>query len=206
MTLKFARTIPVLRLIFILFITLLPLGSVQALEDQFNAADLPLLDEFVSQVRNGQAGELRGIYIPEILAARIVQQPAKNYALVSSRQNIVTEFGLASQFGSTGLLAHNYLAGESFLLLTENQKFYLIYGDGQISAFVVTEIMRYKALEPTSTSSTFVELGNDDIVTASELFSKVYNRKGEVVLQTCIEAEGNLVWGRLFAIAEPYSY
>lgn len=206
MALKFIRSIPVLSLIFILFTTLIPLRSVQALNDQFNGASLPLLDEFVGQVTNGQAGELRGIYIPDILATRVVQQPAKNYEFVSPRQNTVTEFGLASQFGSTGLLAHNYLAGERFFLLKENQKFYLIYGDGQVSAFVVTEILRYKALQPTSTSSKFVGLENDDLLTASELFSKVYNRKGEVVFQTCIEAEGNLLWGRLFVIAEPYSH
>lgn len=206
MALKFIRSIPVLSLIFILFTTLIPTGSVQALNDQFDGKNLPLLDEFVSQLRNGQAGELRGIYIPEILAARVVQQPAKNFEFVSPRPNIATQFGLASQFGSTGLLAHNDLAGESFFLLKENQKFYLIYGDGQVSTFVVTKIMRYQALEPTSISSKFVELGSDDTVSASELFSKVYNRKGEVVLQTCIEADENLMWGRLFVIAEPYSH
>lgn len=204
MALKFVRTIPALGFVFILLTTLIPWGNVHALEDQFNGADLPLLGEFVSQVRNGQAGELRGIYIPEILAARIVQQPAKNYEFVSSSENIVTEFGLASQFGSTGLLAHNDLAGESFFLLKENQKFYLIYGDGQYSAFVVTEILRYRALEPASSSSKFVALEDNDTLLASELFSKVYDRDGEVVLQTCIAAYSNLMWGRLFVIAEPY--
>lgn len=206
MTFKLIRTISALSLIFILFTTLIPMGSVRALNDQFNVTNLPLLDEFVSQVRNGQAEELRGIYIPDILAAHIVQQPANKNEFVSPRQNTVTQFRLASQAGSTGLLAHNDLAGESFFLLKENQKFYLIYGDGQVSAFVVTEIMRYQALEPTSTSSRFVKLGDDDAVSASELFSKVYNRKGKVILQTCIEADENLIGGRLFVIAEPYSH
>jgi hypothetical protein len=202
---KFIRSISALSLIFILFTTLIPMGSVQALGDQFDGNSLPLLDEFVSQLRNGRAGELRGLYIPDILAAQIVQQPANNNEFVSPRQNTLTQFGLASQFGSTGLLAHNYLAGESFFVLKENQKFYLIYGDGQVSAFVVIEIMRYKALDPTSISSKFVELGNDDAMSASKLFSKVYDRNGTVILQTCIEADENLLWGRLFVIAEPYS-
>lgn len=206
MALKFIRSIPFLSLIFILSTTLIPMGSVRALNDQFNEADLPLLNEFVNQVKNGQAGELRGIYIPELLAARIVQQPANNNQFVSPRQNTVTQFGLASRVGSTGLLAHNYLAGERFFFLKENQKFYLVYGDGQVSAFVVTEILRYQALEPASTSSKFVGLESDDILLASELFSKVYDRDGDVVLQTCIEAEENLIWGRLFVIAEPYPH
>jgi hypothetical protein len=202
---KLIRSIPFLSLIFLLFTTLIPMGSVQALNNRFNGVNLPLLDEFVSQVSNGQAGELRGIYIPEILAARIVQQPAKNYEFVSPRQNTLTEFGLASQSGSTGLLAHNYLAGEGFFLLKKNQRFYLIYGDGLVSTFVVTEILRYKALEPANTSSKFVGLRDNDTLLASELFSKVYDRDGEVILQTCIEVDENLIWGRLFVIAEPYS-
>ena len=207
MALKFIRSIPALGFIFIfiLLMTLIPMGSVRALNNHFSGESLPLLEVFVSQVRNGKAEELRGIYIPEILAARVVEQPTKDKEFISPRQNIVTQFGLASQFGSTGLLAHNYLAGESFFLLKENQKFYLIYGDGQISAFVVTKILHYKALEPTSTSSKFLGLENDDLITASELFSKIYNRRGEVVLQTCIAADESLIWGRLFVIAEPYS-
>jgi hypothetical protein len=206
MALKFIRLIPALGLIFILFTTLIPMGSVQALSDQFDGNSLPLLDEFVSEVSNGRAGELRGLYIPEILAAHIVQQPVNNNEFVSPWQNIVTQFVPASRVGSTGLLAHNYLAGESFFLLKENQKFYLIYGDGQVSAFVVTKIMRYKALEPASTSSKFVGLQDNDTLLASELFSKVYDRNGEVILQTCIGADENLLWGRLFVIAEPYSH
>jgi hypothetical protein len=205
MALKFIRSISALSLIFVLFTTLIPTGSVQALDDPFDGNSLPLLDEFVNQLRNGRGEELRGLYIPDILAAHVVQQPVKNIEFVSPRQNTVTEFGLAAQSGSTGLLAHNYLAGESFFLLKEKQKFYLIYGDGQVSAFVVTEIMRYKALEPTSISSKFVELGDGDAMSASELFSKMYNRDGAVILQTCIEADENLLWGRLFVIAEPYS-
>ena len=205
MALKPIRSILILSFILILFSTLTPTGNVQALGNHFRTSPLPLLDTFVSQVKNGQTDELRGVYIPEILAARVVQQPTGNNEFVSPRQGIATQFGLASQLGATGLLAHNYLAGESFSLLEEGQKFYLIYGNGRTSAFVVTEILNYRALEPTSSSSDFVDLENGSLLTASELFSKVYNRPGQVIFQTCISNEGNPAWERLFVIAEPYS-
>ncbi len=205
MALKSIRSILAVSLILILSTSVIPVVSVQALSGYSHTDSLPLLNEFVSQVKNGQAGELRGIYVPEILAARVVQQPKGNDGFVSPRQNIVTQFELAAQFGSTGLLAHNYLAGERFSLLEEDQKFYLIYGDGQISTFVVTEIQRYQALDPTSTSSEFIDLENRDSLTASQLFSKVYDKPGQVVFQTCISTGKNFSWGRLFVIAKPYS-
>src|SRR5688572_10073881 len=188
---KSIRSILILSFLITLFSALFPTGSVQARSSHFGTSHLPLLDVFVSQIQNGQADELRGIYIPEILAVRVVQQPTGNNEFVSPRQGIATQFGPASQLGSTGLLAHNYLAGENFYLLEEGQKFYLIYGDGRTSAFVVTEILIYQALEPASASSNFADLENSGLLTASELFSKIYNRPGQVIFQTCISAEGN---------------
>ena len=190
---------------FVLFATLLPSHNVQALSGDSRNGNFPLLNVFVSQVKNGRSDQVRGVYIPEILAAPVVQQPQGDDEFVSPRQNILTQFGLASEFGSTGLLAHNNLAGASFSQLEADQKIYLIYGDGQIETFVVTKILRYQALEPNSTSSKFRDLNNQDSLKASEVFSKVYNRQGQVVFQTCISAGDELSWGRLFVIAEPYS-
>lgn len=203
MPLKSIRFISVLSFLLIFITTVLPMRSVEALDNHFSGENLPRLDEFATQVRNGQPDELRGVYIPDILAARVIQQPTKNNEFVSSRENTLTQFALAAQFGTTGLLAHNYLAGEGFFLLKENQKFYLIYGDGQTAAFVVTEILQYQALEPNSASSKFVDLANEDLLTATGLFSKVYNRSGQVIFQTCISRGKELSWGRLFVVAEP---
>lgn len=205
MALKTLRCLPALSLLCILLMSLLPIGNAQALDAHLDGKNLPVLESFAADVSNGQADELRGIYIPDILAARVIQQPAKSNDFVSLRQNTVTQFGLASQFGSIGLLAHNYLAGENFFLLNENQIFYLIYGDGSVSAFIVTKTLQYQALDPTSTTSNFRDLTNDALLTATQLFSKVYNQPGQVTLQTCINRDQNPSWGRLFVIAEPYS-
>jgi hypothetical protein len=205
MALTSARSILIASLVLVLFTALAPVGNVHALSQLGAVGDLPLLNTFVGQVTNGQAQELRGIYIPELLAAPIVQQPSGNYEFVSPRQNIVTQFNLAAQFGATGLLAHNYLAGENLILLQKDQVFYLVYGDGRVSAFVIQEILRYQALEPESSSSRFLNLENKNELTTAELFARVYNNPGKVILQTCISRENNLSWGRLFVIAEPYS-
>ena len=188
------RWLSVFSFILILCITVIPTGNVRALTD---------LDAFVEQVKNGQADQLRGIYIPGILAAPVIQQPNGRAGFVSAWQNIVTQFGLASKVGSTGLLAHSYLAGQSFALLETKQEIYLVYGDGRVDAFAVTEILQYQALQPDSTSSTFVDLNTGDTLTYTELFTEVYDRPGQVILQTCISMDDDPSGGRLFVIAKP---
>jgi len=189
-----------------LSIAFIPTYGVQALSQSSYTEDLPLLQIFANQLKNGRSDQLRGVYVPEILAATVVQQPKENNGFVSSRQNIVTQFGLASKFGSTGLLAHNNLAGASFSQLEPGQKIYLVYGDGQVSAFTVTEILRYQALSPKSPSSKFIDLKTNDVLKASEVFSNVYDRPEHVIFQTCIANGEEASWGRLFVIAEPYSH
>jgi hypothetical protein len=186
--------------------TFIPTYDVQALSYPSHVESLPSLNRFISQVKNGQSGQLRGVYVPELLADAVVQQPKENNGFVSSRQNTVTQFGLASRFGSTGLLAHNNLAGASFSQLEPGQKIYLVYGDGEVSTFTVSEILRYQALSPKSISSKFIDLKTNDILKASEVFSNVYDRPEQVIFQTCIANGEELSWGRLFVIAEPYSH
>lgn len=188
------RWLSIFSFIVILCITAVPAADVHALTD---------LDVFVEEVKNGQADQLRGIYIPGILAAPIVQQPSGRADFVSPWQNTVTQFSLASKVGSTGLLAHNYLAGQSFALLENGQEFYLVYGDGRVDAFAASEILQYQALEPASTSSTFVDLEDGSTLTHTELFMNIYDRPGQVILQTCISMNDDESGGRLFIIAKP---
>ena len=195
---KFTRSllIPILLLTFLL--TLIP-APVEAREE----TALPSLNEFIAEVRNGNPGVLRGIYIPGVLAGWVAQQPAKNPGFVSSVEDTLTQFQLASRFGSIGLLGHNYLAGKNFSLLAKGQGFYLIYGNGKTAAFTVTQSLQFQALQPSSSASNFIDLEDGTFLTASQLLIKAYNRPGQVVLQTCISANGNDSWGRLFIIAEP---
>jgi hypothetical protein len=165
---------------------------------------LPSLNAFIAMVENNQTGMLRGIYVPEVFAGKIIQQPAGDAAFVSLMEDTLTEFRLASRFGSIGLLAHDFLAGKSFFLLEKGQIFYLIYGDGQTKAYVVTNTLHYQALQPDSVTSKFVDLATGSSLTASELLRKAYNRPGQVIFQTCIYSRETPSWGRLFVVAKPY--
>jgi hypothetical protein len=194
---------PFLIVIFLttLFTAFPPSRDAHALAGSLEGRTLPGLDQFISQVRDGQAGRLRGVYIPGILAAPVVQQPDGRDDFVSPWQNIVTQFGLAARLGSIGLLAHNYLAGEAFELLEKGQEIDLIDGRGVVSTFTVTEVLRYQALESGGTATRFFDLQNGTTITSADLFRKVYNLPGLVVFQTCIRANGNESWGRLFVVA-----
>ena len=191
---KSVRWFSIFSFILVLCMTLIPTRGVRALTD---------LDVFVEQVQNGQASELRGVYVPGILAAPVVQQPSGRPDFVSPWKNSATQFSLASKVGSIGLLAHNYLAGQSFALLHPGQELYLIYGDGQVAAYTVSESLQYEARESGSLTSDFVDLKDGGVLTHKELFMKVYDRPGRVILQTCITLNDDPSWGRLFVIAEP---
>ena len=144
------------------------------------------------------------LQLDDSLTLQITQQPTGSSNFVTSFPNYVTEYQAAANYGTIGLLAHNYLAGEYFSQILLGQEIELVYVDNHIEKFIVTEIQRYQALSPNSPSSDFIDLVTGDYLTASQLFNKVYrNQSGHVVLQTCIDAGENPNWGRLFIIAEP---
>lgn len=196
-----ARTARSTLLLIAFFISLLysPL-PVQAMG---NAATFTAFHDFSKTVQNGDATVLRGVYVADVLALPVIQQPAGNPGFVSSLDNEITQFGMPSQYGNVGLLAHNHLSGKSFSQLTVGQEVRLIYGDGKVEVFTVTEILRYQALQPTSPYSSFRNENGDETLTAEQMFKRVYFGDRHVTFQTCIEASGNLSWGRLFVIAIP---
>jgi hypothetical protein len=168
-------------------------------------APLPTLDAFASDLITGDAAELVGVYAPDLFAHRVVQQPPGEPGFVSDLADVLTQYGKASELGSTGILAHNYLAGSRFASLSTGQVIHLVYGNGRTVTYVISEVARFKALQPNSAFSAFEDLQEDSRVGASELFSRMYGRPGVLVFQTCIKAEGNLSWGRLFVAALPIS-
>jgi len=168
-----------------------------------NAVTLPGFTDFSKSVQNGEAGTLRGVYAADVFALPIVQQPTGNPAFVSNNDGVTTQFGIASQYGNIGLLAHNNLSGKSFSQLTIGQEVRLVYGNGKTEVFVITEVLRYQALEPSSPYSSFRNQDKDETLTAEQMFKRVYFGDRHITFQTCIDANGNLSWGRLFIIAVP---
>ncbi|WKZ36610.1 MAG: sortase [Anaerolineales bacterium] len=164
---------------------------------------IPALSDFIQAVSNGDEHSLRGIYVSGLMAFPVIQQPKGNPGYVSSIDSVITQFGMAAETGNVGLLAHNYLAGSMFSGLKPGDAITLVYGNGRTQSFVVESILQYQALKPLSPYSNFKDLETQNLLTAEQLFNKVYRGEYHLTLQTCIENEGNLSWGRLFVIAKP---
>lgn len=159
---------------------------------------------FSETVEIAEGRTLSGVYVENALALPVVQQPEGNATYVSARNGEITQFSTVSQYGNIGLLAHNYLSGKSFLELTVGQEVRLVFDDGQTEYFIVSEILRYQALEPNSTYSSFKNLDNkNEVLSAGEMFNRVYVGDHHITFQTCIHANGNSSWGRLFIVATP---
>ena len=161
------------------------------------------LQKFAEEVFNGQANTIRGIYAENLMEYPVVQQPSGQAAYVSGQQDVVTEFAMARKYGVTGILAHNFLAGQSFFDLEKNDLIQIVYGDGSTQIYQITEVLHYQALSPKSATSSFIDLDNGETLSASQLFKKVYMGNGHLTLQTCIQVGSEDSWGRLFLIAEP---
>ena len=188
--------------LLLLILAALLLNPISALAMD-STASLPTFLDFSKSVQNGQADMLRGVYASNVLALPIAQQPSGNAGYVSSNDGEATQFRMASQFGNVGLLAHNHLSGKSFSGLAVGQEIRLVYGDGRVEYFVVKEVLKYQALQPNSPYSSFKNPDKSETLTAEQMFKRVYFGDRHITFQTCINAEGNASWGRLFVIAVP---
>ncbi|MBN2388219.1 MAG: hypothetical protein JXB85_14475 [Anaerolineales bacterium] len=174
--------------------------------DQENpSTSLPTLGGFAAQMRNGNSSQISGIYAEGLLALPVVQQPAGQPGFVATQSGTVTQFGMASGYGSYGFLAHNYLAGSQFFNITTGILIHVVYGDGHYETFQVSQVRRFQATSPRSPYSNFIDLETNLTLTATQLFHQTYGVAGQTILQTCIEANDDDSWGRLFIIASPYT-
>ncbi len=139
--------------------------------------------------------------MPNVLALPVIQQPADKPYYVSNRNGEITQFSITAQYGNVGLLAHNTLSGKLFSGLAVDQEVRLVYGDGRVEYFVIDQVLRFQALKPGSVSSSFRNLGRNEVLSAGEMFNRAYVGDSRVVFQTCIAANGISTWGRLFVVA-----
>jgi hypothetical protein len=165
------------------------------------------LDEFIGSVTENKNDALAGIYIPGQLALPVLQQPSGKISYVSTRNDVVTQFSLATQYGSIGLLAHNFLSGKKFFDLHEGMEISLVYGNGKIDHYRITMTESYQALSPESVYSDFMNMADEKgaKLTSAQLFQHIYSAHNRLVLQTCIAGEKSMSEGRLFIIAEKIS-
>jgi hypothetical protein len=161
------------------------------------------INEFVETIKDGNKNSIRGVYLADIFALRVVEQPANNPNFVSSIEGVATQFALANKYSTIGFLAHNFLSGKYFFDMNLGDIVQVIYGDGKIDQFRVTHIFQFQALQPNSPKSQFVDLQNGEKLSSTQLFEKMYTGKKHITFQTCIQKDGIDSWGRLFLIATP---
>lgn len=163
------------------------------------------LDQFVNTIvpTGGSSNQLVGVFVEGILALGINQQPTNDNNWVTEEENKATIFRSAAQHGVIGLLAHNTRAGRDFSTIQPGQRIHLVYGDGSVRAYRLASAKSYQALDPRSPSSDFIDLATSEHLTAGDVFDRFYTGTFPLVLQTCIEQNGDSFWGRLFLVAEP---
>jgi hypothetical protein len=196
----------------ILAFTLQPIKSTNAAvipvtgNEPSAASAVNSIQSFTASVAvSGDPNLAAGIFVRGLFAAPIVQQPSTAPGFVSTDAVSATQFGMAADYGSVALLAHNYLLGQEFFQVRVGKILSLVFGDGHVKTYRVKQILHYQALSPSSPYSDFLDLDdpNGTRISVETLFYKVYTQNGTLVLQTCIEANGNSSWGRLFVIAVP---
>src|SRR5262245_44878813 len=69
---------------------------------------LPNFSDFSNSVQNGRADHVSGVYVPNVFALPVAQQPYGSPGFVSSENDLVTQFRMANTYGNVGLLAHNH--------------------------------------------------------------------------------------------------
>ncbi len=179
-------------------------GFPAVFQDANVTASLPTISHFVQTLDLNATQTVTGIYIPNTFAFNVIQQPGGAPGYVSSDENVITQFRMASEYGTTGLLAHNHLAGAAFSNVQFGQTIVLVNGDGSLKYYHVTAIERYQALSPNSPYSNFRNLDVEQPdISATQLFMRTYAIKGQLVLQTCIASGDEPSWGRLFILAQP---
>jgi hypothetical protein len=131
------------------------------------------LQSFITSVQNGGANTVMGVYVQDVLAQLVAQQPANDYAYISLARDQVTQFSLA-QAPVVGLIAHIELAGNKFSGLTTGQELYLVLGNGRALHYQVSRIASYQAVNPASPTSSFVDLATGQTLSAAKLFALYY--------------------------------
>lgn len=180
-----------------------PTGEIAIIpSDTSTSTTLPTLKSFSTSIVNG-SGALSGVYAPGLFAFPITQQPNGDAGYVSAKPDVLTQFRMASQYNTIGLLAHDYLAGAAFENFQVGQDIVLIFGNGSQKYYQVYEIRQFQALTPTSAYSDFVDLASQKRMSVEQLFYQTYGLGNRLIFQTCISKNKISSWGRLFILAKP---
>lgn len=174
-------------------------GAGRVIEDS-NDTDF---ESFLSEVTNGDAGTVTGIYVAGLLKLRVLQQPSQDVAFVSNEDGTATQFQSPALYGVIGLLAHNFLSGKHFLSLAPGHEIRIIFGSGSFQRFQVSAIADFERMTRFDIRSNFRDLMTDQLLSSKDLFARYYREGNYLTLQTCLEGEGYSNWGVRMISAVP---
>ncbi len=118
----------------------------------------PGLGDFTSSIINGDPEIVVGVYVEDLFALPVIQQPQDEPSYVSDEEGLLTQFKLPAKHGVVGILAHNTLSGSLFSHLTMGDKVVVVYGDGRSELYIVAYAESYQALDPESPYSEFINI------------------------------------------------
>lgn len=160
------------------------------------------LDAFKHVVTTGDPALVTGLFVPDHGGFYVVQQASGQDGMVSPAADVLTQFRRPAANGVIGLLAHNFAAGKWFDELETGDLLYLIHGDGTYDVYRLSEKMQFKAINGKSVLTDFIDLATGEVRNVDEVYNQVYAGKPHLTLQTCIQQDKDLDWGRLFLLAE----
>jgi hypothetical protein len=149
-------------------------------------------------VVDGQIGVLRGVYVEDVLALKVIQQPADDPLFVSGDRDR-HPVPNAAKTVSPGS-GPNYLSGELFFQLESANKFSWSM-EMEWLRYTVTDISATRSTadnQEAGTSTCAPEKSNDCAGFQPGLYGKDH-----VTFQTCIKKGNEWSWGLIFVIATP---
>lgn len=161
-----------------------------------------LFIDFRDRVITGDSEKITGFYSRAVGGFYVIQQPSGKDGIVSPVEGVLTQFGRTAANGVIGLMAHNYSSGKWFSSFSPGDEFFVVYGDGSYEVFRYTESIRYRALDGKNALTDFIDLSSGQRFDVDQVYDRVYGGKPHLTLQTCIQSENDLTWGRMFIIAE----
>jgi hypothetical protein len=161
------------------------------------------LREFVKAVTTGEGEKITGLFVPEYGGFYVIQQPDNLDGTVSPVEGVLTQFNRPSKGGVIGLLAHNFAAGKWFNKFEVGDLLYTVLGNGETTAYRLTEKVEYRAIDGKNVQTDFVDLTSGSTRNVDQVYQRVYTGKPHLTLQTCLQQGDDLTWGRLFLLADP---
>jgi hypothetical protein len=160
------------------------------------------LEDFASSVISGEPNQITGVYVPEFGGFNVIQQSSSNSGSVSPVNGVLTQFMRPASNRVIGLLAHNYASGFWFDKFPNESLIHVFFGDGRMETYQLRDKFRFEAVNSNSTVSDFIDLGSGTKYSALQVYEEMYAGEPHLTLQTCIQNQDELNWGRLFLLAD----